>query len=169
MQGNWVGQYGVDGYVIGAWNQPGADLAVLPTGVSYTIEQGARTGSAWPQPTTDLRALESPTESERRAGAWYNASEVRLRLAFASAYSGTLHLYAVDWGTTTRREDITVDDGSGPRIAKLTTSFNAGAWIHYPVSVPAGGSVVIKVVEKAPGSNTAVLSGLFLGGPGSAP
>ena len=126
-------QYGVDGYVIGAWNQPAADLAVLPAGVSYTIEQGTRTAAAWPQPTTDVRALESPTESERRAGAWYHATEVRLRLTFTSAYSGNLHLYAVDWGTTTRREDITVDDGSGPRTAKLTTSFNSGAWIHYPV------------------------------------
>jgi hypothetical protein len=111
--------------------------------------------------------LESPTENERRAGAWFHNSEVRLRLTFASAYSGALHLYAVDWGTTTRREDVTVDDGTGPRTARLTSSFNAGAWFHFPVSVPADGSIVIRVVDRATGSNTAVLSGLFLGGPGA--
>ena len=96
-----------------------------------------------------MRALQSPDKSERRAGAWYHATEVRVRLTFTAAYSGTLHLYAVDWGRTSRREDITVDDGSGPRTASLTTAFNAGAWLHFPVTVSAGGSVVVKVVNKA--------------------
>jgi subtilisin family serine protease len=161
LKGDWVGVYGVDGYVIGAWNGSSGDLAVLPSGATYTVEQGTRT-TTWPSPTTDVRALESPDQGERRAGAWYHASQVRVRLDFTAAYTGTLHLYAVDWGTTTRREDVTVDDGSGPRKASLTTSFNAGAWIHYPVTVPAGGSIVITVDNKT-GSSTGVLSGLFLG------
>ena len=165
-QGSWVGTYGADGFVLATFNQPAAaDLAVLPAGISYTLEQGTRTGTSWPQPTTDVRALQSPSGSERRAGAWFHATEVRARLSFTAAYSGTLHLYAVDWGSTTRRETITVDDGSGPRTAALTTSFNAGAWLHFPVTVPAGGSIVVKVVNTAGGTNTGVVSGLFLGGP----
>jgi hypothetical protein len=164
-QGTWVGNYGVDGYVVGAWNGTSGDLALLPTGVTYTVEQGTRTSPpSWPAPTTDVRGLQNPTASERRAGAWYHATEVRLRLSFTAAYSGTLNLYAVDWGTTTRREDVTVDDGSGPRTANLSTSFNAGAWVHYPITVAAGGSVVIKVVNRAGTGTTSVLSGLFLGG-----
>ena len=153
--------------MIAAWNQATTDLAILPVGVTYALEQGSRAGTGWPQPTTDVRALENATETQRRAGAWLHASQVRLRLTFSSAYSGTLHLYAVDWGTTTRREDITVDDGSGPRTAQLTNSFNAGAWMHYPVSVPAGGSITIRVANTAKGKNQAVLSGVFLGGPGA--
>ena len=30
VQGSWVGTYGVDGYVLAAWNGTTADLAVLP-------------------------------------------------------------------------------------------------------------------------------------------
>ena len=70
------------------------------------------------------------------AGRRYHANQVRLRLTFPAAYAGTLHLYAVDWTTTARRERITVNDGSGARVASLTSSFNAGAWLHFPVSVP---------------------------------
>ena len=162
-----MGSYGTQGYVIAAWNQGTSDLVVLPSGVTYTLEQGSRVGTGWPQPTTDVRALENGTETQRRAGAWAHANQVRIRLTFTGGYSGTLHLYAVDWASTTRREDVTVEVGAVPRTAQLTTSFNAGAWLHYPVAVPAGGSIVIRIESTAKGKNTAVLSGLFLGGPGA--
>jgi subtilisin family serine protease len=169
-QGSWVGTYGADGYILATWDRTaGTDLSILPAGVSYTLEQGTRTGTSWPQPTTDVRGLQSPSGSERRAGAWYHATEVRARLTFTAAYTGALHVYAVDWGTTTRRQKITVDDGSGPRTAALTTSFNGGAWLHFPVTVPAGGSIVVKVNNTAGTSSTGVVSGLFLGGAGTPP
>src|SRR6185312_15811924 len=109
VQGDWVGNYGANGYVLGGWQGTSGDLSGLPSGISYTLLQGARVGG-WPSPTADVRALESPTESERRARTWYDASQIRVRLNFATAYSGTLHLYAVDWDSTTRRETITVDE-----------------------------------------------------------
>jgi hypothetical protein len=167
VQGDWVGQYGTQGYVIAAWNQATSDLVVLPAGVTFALEQGSRVGTGWPQPTADVRALENSTETQRRAGAWSHANTVRLRLTFTSAYIGMLHLYAVDWASTTRREDITVEVGAVSRTAQLTTSFNGGAWIHYPVTVQAGGSIVIRAEGTAKGKNSAVLSGLFLGGPGA--
>ena len=109
-----------------------------------------------------------PRPDERRATTWYDATQVRARLNFTAAYSGTLHLYAVDWGTTTRREDVTVDDGSGHGRVNLSTDFDDGAWMHFPISVAAGGSVVIKVEpdgrHQQPSS-----SGLFLGGAGTPP
>ena len=83
------------------------------------------------------------------------------RLSFTSAYSGTLHLYAIDWDSTTRRQSITVDDGSGPRTATLGSDFSQGAWIHIPISVASGGTLTI-TVNRTAGAN-AVLSGLFLG------
>ena len=85
------------------------------------------------------------TRSERRARTWHDDSEIRLRLDFTNAYTGNLHLYAVDWDNYARLEDITVDDGHGPRTAKLTSSIVPGAWVHIPISVGAGGSVMIKV------------------------
>jgi hypothetical protein len=167
VQGDWVGNYGTDGYVLGGWNGTSGDLSGLPAGITYTLEQGSR-AATWPALTTDVRALESPSQAERRARTWYHAVQVRVRLDFTSAYSGTLHLYALDWDSNARRQDVTVDDGAGPRTVNLTAPFNPGAWLHFPITVPAGGSVLISVDTRNAAVN-GVLSGLFLGEPGTAP
>ena len=165
VKGSWVGTYGVDGYVIGAWNAPSTDLSSLPAGVTYTLEQGTRYSWTTPTTTTDVRALQSPDQTERRATTWYDTTEVRVRLNFANPYSGTLHLYAVDWNAIGRAENITVDDGTGPRSVGLA-SFNNGAWVHVPITVGSGGSVLITAHNTA-GTFNAVLNGLFLGGAGT--
>ena len=69
---------------------------------------------------------------------------------------------AVDWDSSTRRQIVYLDDGSGQRSVNLNASFNSGAWLHFPISVGAGGTVTIRV-DRTAGSN-ATLSGLFLGG-----
>ena len=166
VQGSWVANYGADGYVLANWTGS-ADLVGLPAGRTVTVEQASR--YSWVAPTSDVRALQSPDGSERRARTWYDGSEIRIRLDFASAYSGTLHLYALDWDSYgPRGETVTVDDGQGPRSASLAAnSFVAGAWVHAPISVAAGHSVLI-TVDRTAGGN-AVLGGLFLGGPAGTP
>jgi subtilisin len=167
VQGDWVGSYGHDGYVLANWYGNNTDLASLPAGVSFTLEQGAR--YTWASPTTDVRALENPGQTERRSQTWYDLSELRLRLNFSTAYSGTLHLYALDWDAYqgNRYEDITFNDGTGPRTVRLSSSFIPGGWVHIPISVPPGGSVAITALKTA--GNTAVVAGLFLGGGGTPP
>ena len=157
-QGNWVGAYGHDGYAVGGWNGS-TDLISLPN-ATLSVEQGSRT--RWTNKTTEVRALENQTEKERRASTWYHATQLRLRLTFPLAYSGTLHLYALDWDTTARRQTITVTVGTTSTVVPLTTSFSSGAWIHVPVSVPAGGSLLVSADRTAGGN--AVISGIFLGG-----
>ena len=159
VQGNWVGTYGVDGYVLGAWNDT-SDLAQLPTGVASTVEQASR--YVWASPTTDVRGLQSPDQTSRRGTTWYDGNEVRIRLTFANAYSGAIHLYAVDWNAIGRIENLTVDDGRGPRTVGIS-GFTNGAWVHVPITVGAGGTVLIKVDNTA-GNFNAVLNGIFLGG-----
>jgi hypothetical protein len=72
-------------------------------------------------------------------------------LTFSAAYSGTLHLYAVDWDSYgPRGEAVSVDDGHGlPSVQLAANSFVNGAWIHFPINVAAGGSVVITVDNTA--------------------
>jgi hypothetical protein len=79
-----------------------------------------------------------------------------LGLKFTSAFTGNLHLYALDWDTTTRREIISV----AGQTADLSASFSAGAWTTFPISVKAGETVTI-VIDRTAGAN-AVLSGIFL-------
>jgi hypothetical protein len=156
-QGNWVGSYGADGYALFGWNGS-SDLASLPLS-SLVLDQGLR--YQWTASTAAVQALQSPDTSTRRAATFYDGSQIRLHLVFPAAYSGTLHLYAVDWDTTSRRETITVDDGSGAQTANITTDFSQGAWVSVPINVAAGGTVTITVTPTA-GAN-AVLSGIFLG------
>jgi hypothetical protein len=159
-QGNWVGTYGADGYNLLAWN--GSDSAWFPQS-TFVLDQGTRfnswSGSAG---TNDTRALQSPDSSTRRATCIFDPNQLRLHLSFSSAYSGMLHLYALDWDSTSRREAITVNDGSGPRTANITSPFDQGAWVNASITVPSGGTVTI-TVDHVAGYN-AVLSGIFLGG-----
>src|SRR5206468_13020771 len=80
---------------------------------------------------------------------------------FTSAYSGTIHVYAVDFDNLGRREIITINDGSGPKTANLNADFSLGAWVNVPINVAAGGTVTVTATRTV-GMN-AVLSGIFLG------
>ena len=110
-----MGTYGADGYALLAWNGTG-DLASLPQS-TLVVDQGTR--FQWNTSTPAVQALESPDTTTRRSTTIYDPNQIRLHLTFSTSYSGTLHLYAMDWDTTNRRETITVDDGSGPRTANL--------------------------------------------------
>ncbi|MES2971554.1 MAG: fibronectin type III domain-containing protein [Patescibacteria group bacterium] len=160
-QGNWVGTYGKDGYVLFDWNAGHTDLTALPTGVTMTVNGAER--YQWNMNMTDTQALQSPDKTIRRATAIYTNTQFDVKLNFSSAYSGNLHLYAVDWDTGLRRQTVTVTDGSGSRNVILS-SFNNGVWINAPVTVSAGGSITISVANTSTTTNmNAVLAGLFLG------
>jgi subtilisin family serine protease len=159
-QGDWVGNFGADGYALMAWNgSSGGDLVNMPI-ASLVLDQGTR--FRWSSGTTSIRALEDETQTTRRAAQWVHATSLRLHLTFAAAYSGTLHLYALDWDSSSRREIVYLDDGSGSRSVNLNASYHDGAWLHFSIDVPAGGTVTIRA-DRTGGSN-ATLSGLFLGG-----
>ena len=140
-QGSWVGTYGADGYALLGWTGS-SDLVSLPHS-SLVLDQGNR--FQWISGTTASRALQSPDATSRNAACWYDANQLRLHLTFSTAYSGNLHLYAMDWDTTNRRETVSVNDGSGPRTANLSADFWQGAWVNAPINVAAGGTVTVTV------------------------
>jgi hypothetical protein len=151
-QGDWVGVYGSTGYDLAAWNGS-SDLVSLPS-ASLSLTQGSR--YVWSSSTGDVRALQSPSGLTREAATYYANSQLRLALRFNSAYTGDLHLYAIDWDSHARRELISVDG----QTAELSSDFNQGAWMTFPISVAAGETIPI-VVDRTAGAN-AVLSGVFL-------
>jgi hypothetical protein len=157
-QGSWRGTYGADGYALLGWNGTSGDLASLGT-VTLTLDRATR--FSWRTNSTQVRDLQSPDGTSRRATCVFDNTKLALRLTFANAYSGTLHLYALDASTTARRQVVTIDDGSGPRKATMSSAFDQGLWINAPINVAAGGTVTVTADQTA-GYN-AVLSGLFLG------
>jgi hypothetical protein len=152
-----VNTYGSAGYDLAGWNGGASDLTSLGS-ATVSLDQGTRW--CWTCSTTDVRALQSPDQTQRRAATYYDVNQVAVHLSFPSAYSGTLHLYAIDWDGTARRESITVNDGSGPHTVNIGTDFSQGAWMSFPVNVAAGGTVTITATRTA--GNNAVLSGIFL-------
>ncbi len=154
--GDWVGIYGTDGHALGGWNAT-SDLVDLPA--TITLEEGGRV--RWSASTTEERALESPDGTTRRAAAWTSATELRLRLTFTKLYTGTLHLYAVDWTAADRRQRITVTNRGLDSVTEDRYAFTNGRWAHVPVKVQSGGSIMVTVTPTT--GHDAILSGLFLG------
>ena len=158
-QGTWTGAVGSAGYDLAGWDGS-SDVSDLP-GASLGLTQGGR--YEWASATSDVRALQNPVGLTREAATYYGNNEIKLRLTFAHAYAGDLHLYVLDWDSHVRRERITV----GGQTVLLSSDFNQGAWVTFPISVAAGETVPI-VVTRTAGAN-AVLSGVFLGDTGSPP
>ncbi len=102
---------------LAGWNGE-SDLTELPK-ATLTVEQASR--YTWAGPNSNVRALQSPDKSTRIAATYYDANEIKLKLSFNEAYSGTLRLYAVDWDATGRREVISVN---GQSVA-LSSDFSA--------------------------------------------
>jgi hypothetical protein len=96
------------------------------------------------------------------AAAWYSTGRVRVSLTFDDAYTGVLRVYALDWNSpAVRRQTVSVFDGVHTRSVELDESFFDGRWVHAPLNVPAGTTVVI-TADRTGGAN-AVIAGLFLG------
>jgi hypothetical protein len=160
-QGAWVGAVGSAGYDLAGWNGTAGDVSYMPNAM-VSLVQGAR--YQWAANTTEARALLDPSQLTRDAGAYYAPHQVQVKLSFNAAYSGELHLYAIDWDTTARRETITVNG----QTAELSSSFHEGAWVSFPIDVAAPGGTVTITVDRTAGLN-AVLSGIFLGEAGAPP
>jgi hypothetical protein len=156
-QGNWTVSTGSNGYVLPAVDG-GQDVSSLAN-ATVTLLQGDRT--VWASGTTDSRALESPDGQSRTAAGLTDPNQVRASLRFTAAFSGDLHLYAVDWDSTARRETISVATPFGTHTVPLSNDFSQGAWVVVPISVAAGNTVTITAARTA--GTGAELSGLFLG------
>ncbi len=79
-----------------------------------------------------------------------------MQLHFSAAYQGHLDVYAVNWDSTARRETVTVNG----ETAALSSDFEQGVWVSFPLDVAAGATVPV-TVDRTAGAN-AVLSGMFL-------
>ena len=153
--------FGEQGYDLAGWDGPVGDVSNIP---NATVD--SRAGQPLPVGSTDHRPSRAPGtrgKLTRNAAAYYDPNEIVVTLGFNSEFSENIHLYAVDWDSTARRETISVDG----QTAVLSSSFHEGAWVSFPVNVNAGEKLTI-TVDRTAGAN-AVLSGIFLGEGGAPP
>ncbi len=150
-QGNWTGVYGAAGYdVIGATSSLPSYATVTPSGQSLCT---------WAATTTDLRGLQtSPGSTNRIAAAWYNIS-FTIDVNLADGQVHPVSLYALDWDSAGRSEQIQVVDGTSGAVLNTQTisNFSGGEYLTWDVS----GNVEFKVTDLV--APNAVISGLFIG------
>jgi len=147
--GNWIGTYGAQGYnIIG-------NAASYP---SYaTVAPSGQSNFTWAGTTTDPRALQTANGSSRIAACWYSGTSFSINVYLTDGQSHDLALYAVDWDSLGRSEQIQITNAATKAVLDTETvsSFSNGVYLQWAVS----GDVVV-TVTMAKGTN-AVVSGLF--------
>ncbi len=161
-QGSWRNAYGADGYDIAADTSAGNPK--LPSYATLGIT-GASTFT-WAASTTDVRALQNSAETGRIAATWYSGTSMSFDLDLTDGQAHEVSLYAVDWDTMARSEEVQIIDPTTGKVldTEAIGHFHGGAYLSWNLS----GNVVIKVTDLS-GAN-AVVSGIFFGGkPAPAP
>ena len=153
-EGSWKGVYGSQGYnVINATN-----------GVNYpsyaTVTTARNTPYTWAANTNLVQALQDPSGSGRIAACWYTAPGITsftVDVDLIDGLSHNLKLYLLDFGSTSRSEQIVFSDVNTHAVLSTqnVSSFSTGVYMNYTIS----GNVLI-TITKTGGAN-AVLSGLF--------
>jgi hypothetical protein len=149
-QGNWIGPYGSEGYLVVS------GPSSLPTYATETTS-GASTYT-WAAHTTDVRALQTGNGSDRVAASWQASNSFTMDVKLTDGQAHKLSLYALDWDARNRSEQIQITNPSTGSVLDTETisSFSGGVYLDWTVS----GEVLIKVTRV--GGPNAVISGLFL-------
>ncbi len=157
-KGSWIGTYGAEGYQI-------INLTTLyPTYASMAVQTGAFPYT-WIWPTTDVRALQFPSNpAQRTASTWYSDTSFVFDLPLTGNQVHQFGVYCLDWDRLARAEKLEILDTSGNVLDSRTlTNFGEGVYVIWNLS----GHVRLRVT-KISGPN-AVISGSFFGGAGTPP
>ena len=148
-KGSWKGVFGSEGYNIAshATSYPAYAQVALSGQNNYI----------WAQSTSDLRALQRTTGSNRIASTWYSAGNFGINLNLKDGNWHQIAIYCLDWENGGRSQVVDIlDAGTGNIIDSRTVSgFGGGVYLVWSLR----GNVTIRV-SRIGGSNAAV-SGLF--------
>ena len=155
-QGNWQAVYGSQGYSLANIGQS------FQVPATFALQNQANW--TWAASTTDTRALELPGGSGRMAATWFSATTFTLDLNLTDGLAHPVAVYALDWDYLGRTEKIQVlDAGTGTVLdTRNIFGFGGGTYVVWNITGH------IQIVVSATTAN-AVIGGIFVGGPPSAP
>lgn len=148
-QGNWKGVYGKDGYnVLG-------DASSIPAYAQVTPR--SNNAWTWSSSTAETRALQKMSSSSRIASCWYSDTFFSIEVNFTDGLTHQLALYALDWETNSRGENVDVVDANTNALldSRNISAFNSGRYLVWNVR----GRIKINLTRTSGGN--AVISGLF--------
>jgi hypothetical protein len=157
--GTWKGVYGPEGAnVIG-------DSAAYPP--YLTVTHSGALPYTWVGSTSDTRALQKAgTLTDRIAANWYTSTTLSLDLKFSDTTAHQVALYLLDFDNyngRTERVEVLDADTNAVLDTHTVSAFTGGQYLVWRL----GGHVVLRVTNTNSNSN-AVISGLFIGGGGTA-
>jgi uncharacterized membrane protein YkoI len=155
-QGNWIGNYGSQGYNI---------IGIASSYPSYaTVTPSGQSNWTWATSTTDLRGLQDASGSGRIAACWYSATSFSIDVNLTDGQAHDVALYALDWDNAARIEQVQISDASTGAVldSERISAFYGGRYLQWNMS----GNVVI-TLTCLQGTN-GVISGLFFD-PASSP
>ena len=128
----------------------------LPAYAQLTL--AGQSAYTWAGSTTDVRALQRPTGTDRFAATWYAGGSFTLDLALTDGSPHQVALYAVDWDIRSRAERIDVLDAATNALLDTRTlaNFDNGQSLIWTVT----GHVVFRVMLT--GGVNPIISGLFI-------
>lgn len=165
-QGNWVGVYGADGYILpnylggqgavvtnASMNGKATDKAVLPSWISNYTYGAPGQGFVWDSTTLDVRAPQDPDNpgGNRVANTIFDG-DYSITLDIAQATEFELGIYALDWDSTSRDIDITVN-GETLDINNAANEYNQGTWGLWMIDAPVG-ALNIDITQQAGANST---------------
>jgi hypothetical protein len=149
-KGSWINVYGKDGYTLAG------DATKAPAWAQVSFASAA--SWTWNASTTDVRAVQKPSGSDRIAATWYeSAGSFSIDVKVTDGAMHQVALYMLDWDNAGRSETVQVTDLATGAVLdqRPVSAFTNGTYLVWNVS----GQVRIKVT-RAQGVN-AIASGLF--------
>jgi thermitase len=150
-RGSWKGVYGSAGYSI-------AQLSGGTSLPAYALWSVAGNSNwTWVGSTTDGRALQKVSTTDRIAACWYGSAFTG-SLNLTDGLTHQVALYFLDWDSNTRAETVDVLDTATGQVlnSQPVSGFNGGKWLIWSVK----GNVTFRITRT--GGANAVLSGMFL-------
>jgi hypothetical protein len=119
----------------------------------------------WMTSTTDIRGLEKASANDRVAARWDSNSSFTIDINLTDGLTHRVAIYVLDWDGNNRSQRLDVLDAGTDIVMDTRTisSFNGGQYLVWNLR----GHVKIKVTKT--GAKTAVVSGLYFGGPSVTP
>lgn len=157
-QGNWIGVYGSQGYILNDYNGAGSDVAALPSYISGYSYSGSTNHYVWDASTSDTRALKNPANPSgpRVAATAYDGNySVSLNVSHTASFN--VSVYGLDWDSTSRDVTLTVG-GSSVDLNNSTPVVNAyhnGEWVTWSVFNAPVGTLPIDITYNS-GANAVI-------------
>jgi hypothetical protein len=146
--GNWRGVYGAEGYkIIG-------DAQRIPT--YATLSQSGATEYVWSASTSDARALQKASGTDRLAAVWYSGDSFNMDFAFNDGRTHRVSVYVMDWDRNGRTQKFEVVDPSNVVLSTVEVSdFAEGKYLTWDLR----GNVRIRATRVT--GNNAIVEGIF--------